>query len=104
MSDQSLLVRLPESVHAQLKKAAAEHKPSMQKVVAALVEGWIDSGSPHPVQCRISDDSNSDVVDSCAVDKMGLEKASMRWMRRYKHLDNSYLCSTKGLNPQHLDH
>lgn len=73
MSDQSLLVRLPESVHAQLKKAAAAHKLSMQKVVAALVEGWIDSGSPPPVQCRISDDSNSDVVDSYAVDKMARE-------------------------------
>lgn len=48
MSEVGLVLRVPEETHRKLKSACARHDRSMQKVVLALIEGWVANGSPDP--------------------------------------------------------
>ena len=49
MSDIGVLVKVPAELHNALKRASAQHQRSMQKVMVALLEGWIESGAPDPL-------------------------------------------------------
>ena len=49
MAEIGVLVKVPEELHSQLKRASARHQRSMQKVVLALLEGWIAHGAPDPL-------------------------------------------------------
>lgn len=49
MNDIGVLVKVPAELHAELKLASLRHKRSMQKVVLALLEGWIERGAPDPL-------------------------------------------------------
>lgn len=44
-----VLLKLKPEIHIKLKKHAALHKRSMQKVMEALVEGWLDAEAPDPI-------------------------------------------------------
>lgn len=50
MSEIGVLVKVPAELHAELKRASLRHKRSMQKVVLALLEGWIERGAPDPLK------------------------------------------------------
>jgi len=54
MSEIGILVKVPAELHAQLKQASLRHKRSMQKVVLALLEGWIEQGTPDPLTYGLS--------------------------------------------------
>lgn len=45
----TVLLKLKPGVRESLKKQAAQHKLSMQKVVEALVEGWLYADAPNPL-------------------------------------------------------
>ncbi len=49
MSEIGVLVKLPAELHSEFKRASARHQRSMQKVVLALLEGWVTNGSPDPL-------------------------------------------------------
>ncbi len=48
MPDVGLVLKVPQETHAKLKRACVKNDRSMQKVVLALIEGWIACGSPDP--------------------------------------------------------
>ena len=74
MSDIGVLVKVPTELHAELKRASLRHKRSMQKVVLALLEGWIERGAPDPLTYGDSKGTaeESVVKDSEARDAMVL--------------------------------
>ena len=43
-----VLIKLPIPVHAELTDAATVNQNSVQKVVQALIEGWLSSGAGDP--------------------------------------------------------
>ena len=45
----TVLLKLKPEVREALKKQAGKHKLSMQKVVEALVEGWLWADAPNPL-------------------------------------------------------
>jgi len=49
MSEIGVLVKVPEELHSKFKRASARHQRSMQKVMVALLEGWIENGAPDPL-------------------------------------------------------
>ena len=49
MSEIGVLVKVPEELHGKFKRASARHQRSMQKVMVALLEGWIENGAPDPL-------------------------------------------------------
>ena len=49
MSESGVLVKVPTELHSALKRASTQHQRSMQKVMVALLEGWIDNGAPDPL-------------------------------------------------------
>ena len=49
MSEIGVLVKVPAELHSAFKRASAQHQRSMQKVMVALLEGWIESGAPDPL-------------------------------------------------------
>jgi len=48
MLDAAIMVRVSTETHNQLKEACQQNKRSMQSVVVALVEGWLENGAPEP--------------------------------------------------------
>jgi hypothetical protein len=48
MLDASIMVRVSTETHNQLKEACQQNKRSMQSVVVALIEGWLENGAPEP--------------------------------------------------------
>lgn len=49
MADVGVVLKVPEATHTRLKRACQKHERSMQKVVLALIEGWVANGSPDPL-------------------------------------------------------
>ena len=49
MSEIGVLVKVPAELHSAFKRASGQHQRSMQKVMVALLEGWIESGAPDPL-------------------------------------------------------
>jgi len=49
MSEIGVLVKVPAELHSAFKRASAQHQRSMQKVLVALLEGWINNGAPDPL-------------------------------------------------------
>lgn len=49
MSEIGVLVKVPAELHAEFKRASARHQRSMQKVMLALLEGWLENGTPDPL-------------------------------------------------------
>ena len=49
MSEIGVLVKVPAELHGELKRASARHQRSMQKVMLALLEGWLENGTPDPL-------------------------------------------------------
>lgn len=49
MSDVGVVLKVPEATHIRLKRACQKHERSMQKVLLALIEGWVANGSPDPL-------------------------------------------------------
>ena len=50
MADIGVLVKVSAETHVQLKKACGKHQRSIQKVMLALLEGWLASGAPDPLE------------------------------------------------------
>ena len=50
MADIGVLVKVSAETHVQLKKACGKHQRSIQKVMLALLEGWLENGSPDPLE------------------------------------------------------
>ena len=50
MTVKSVLLKLPPEVHAQVLEASDRHQRSMQKLLVALIEGWLAQGAPDPVE------------------------------------------------------
>jgi hypothetical protein len=48
VSDIGIVLRVPLGTHAKFKVGCAKNDRSMQKVLLALIEGWIENGSPDP--------------------------------------------------------
>ena len=48
MSDIGVVLRVPQGTHAKFKVGCAKNDRSMQKVLLALIEGWVANGSPDP--------------------------------------------------------
>lgn len=59
MSEIGVLVKVPEELHGKFKRASARHQRSMQKVMVALLEGWIENGAPDPLAYGSHGASNS---------------------------------------------
>lgn len=49
MPDIGVVLKVPEDTHTKLKRACSKHDRSMQKVLLALIEGWVANGSPDPL-------------------------------------------------------
>ena len=56
MSEIGVLVKVPAELHSEFKRASAQHQRSMQKVMVALLEGWIANGAPDPLSYGSSQD------------------------------------------------
>ena len=50
MADIGVLVKVSAETHVQLKKACGKHQRSIQKVMLALLEGWLANGAPDPLE------------------------------------------------------
>ena len=50
MAGKSVLLKLPSETHAQVLGASERHQRSMQKLLVALIEGWLAQGAPDPVE------------------------------------------------------
>ena len=48
MSEIGVVLRVPQGTHAKLKAGCAKNDRSMQKVLVALIEGWVANGAPDP--------------------------------------------------------
>lgn len=48
MSEIGVVLRVPQGTHAKFKVGCAKNDRSMQKVLLALIEGWVANGSPDP--------------------------------------------------------
>ncbi len=48
MAAKSILLKVTPEVHAQIQEAAGRHGRSMQNVLVALIERWLDEGGPDP--------------------------------------------------------
>ena len=60
MADVGVVLRVPEVTHAKLKAGCAKHDRSMQKVLVALIEGWVANGAPDPSTYGQHQPSNRD--------------------------------------------
>ena len=49
MAAKSVLLKLSPEVHAQVLAASSRHQRSMQKLLVALIEGWLAQGAQDPV-------------------------------------------------------
>ena len=45
-----MLLKLSPEAHAQVLGASERHQRSMQKLLVALIEGWLAKGAPDPVE------------------------------------------------------
>lgn len=50
MAAKSVLLKLSAESHAQVMQASERHQRSMQKLLVALIEDWLDQGAPDPVE------------------------------------------------------
>ena len=50
MSGKSVLLKLTPEAHTQVLRASERHQRSMQKLLVALIEGWLAQGAPDPVE------------------------------------------------------
>ena len=50
MAGKSVLLKLTPEAHAQVLGASERHQRSMQKLLVALIEGWLAQGAPDPVE------------------------------------------------------
>lgn len=48
MSEIGVVLRVPQGTHAKFKVGCAKNDRSMQKVLLALIEGWVANGTPDP--------------------------------------------------------
>ena len=49
MAEVGVVLKVPQDTHAKLKAACNKHDRSMQKVLLALIEGWVANGAPDPI-------------------------------------------------------
>jgi hypothetical protein len=49
MPDVGVVLKVPEEIHAKLRRACSKHDRSMQKVLLCLIEGWMANGAPDPI-------------------------------------------------------
>jgi hypothetical protein len=69
VSDIGVLVKVPAELHSALKQASGQHKRSMQKVVLALLEGWLQNGAPDPLTYGASETPEGKYRSSSIEDK-----------------------------------
>ena len=50
MAGKSVLLKLSPEAHAQVLAVSERHQRSMQKLLVALIEGWLAQGAPDPVE------------------------------------------------------
>ena len=50
MAGKSVLLKLTPEAHAQVLGASERHQRSMQKLLVALIEGWLAQGAPDPIE------------------------------------------------------
>ena len=50
MATKSILLKVTPEVHAGIQEAAGRHQRSMQSVLVALIERWLEAGGPDPLQ------------------------------------------------------
>ena len=50
MPGKSVLLKLSPEAHAQVLSASERHQRSMQKLLVALIEGWLAQWAPDPVE------------------------------------------------------
>lgn len=60
MAEVGVVLKVPQGTHTKLKAACNKHDRSMQKVLLALIEGWVANGAPDPITYGKSIDSKVD--------------------------------------------
>lgn len=50
MAAKSILLKVSPEAHAGIQEAAGRHQRSMQGVLVALIESWLQAGGPDPLQ------------------------------------------------------
>ncbi len=50
MAAKSILLKVSPEAHAGIREAAGRHRRSMQGVLVALIERWLQAGGPDPLQ------------------------------------------------------
>jgi hypothetical protein len=83
MSEIGVLVKVPAELHSELKRASTRHQRSMQKVMLALLEGWIENGAPDP----LSYGSHQEHRGNTATEDAGAREALIKMAEELKKID-----------------
>ena len=68
MTTKSVLLKLTPETHAAILEAAKKHKRSMHSLLTSLIEQWLASDAPDPLQSKEAEDpaSRNHAVDEQA--------------------------------------
>lgn len=87
MSEIGVLVKVPAELHAEFKRASARHQRSMQKVMLALLEGWLENGAPDPLS--YGGEQSADNIQ--AIEDKGAREALVALAAELKKLEKRLL-------------
>ncbi len=95
MAAKSILLKVSPEVHAGIQEVAGRHQRSMQGVLVALIESWLQAGGPDPLQF---DMQNPQAASGAAVDREA-RRAIEALVERVSDLQEQVLGLTASRDP-----
>lgn len=96
MAAKSILLKVSPEVHTGIQEAAGRHQRSMQSVLVALIEGWLQAGGPDPLQFDVE---KPQPASSAAVDREA-RRAIEALVERVSDLQEQVLRLTDSRDPE----
>lgn len=96
MASKSILLKVSPEVHNGIQEAAGRHQRSMQSVLVALIEGWLQAGGPDPLQFNVE---KPQPASGAAVDRQA-RRAIEALVERVSDLQEQVLRLTASSDPE----